>query len=523
MEEQVLRLSTIGQILRRRWRLLLALAALGAVAGLATSLVVEPTYRSGTTLLLQGSPNEDEVLTQAQVAMSSVVVDRAVTELGWDVDLAEVRDSVSAEVVAGSVIRIAAAAPVAEQARLLADKVTEEYIGFSTELAIKAETTTREVLQRRQVTVQQRIDESSRRIGELQGSFSQLDPRNPGGVQTREELQQARDRRDDAIDELAVIERGIAAAEAEASVALDNIRVIEAAAPPEGADPPAVPHFIAGGAGVFALLGMLAVIAVHYGDRRLRRKDDVAAATGAPVLGVVAAGPAVPTTGNDGPSGEHRDGWDGWKAWIAELLREDAPSTVPDDDPALEQLRYGRVLDQVLAGSLAARVLVVLLDGDVPAAAAVARLAGTAAAAGRTASILPDGSGLSATVQAAVSGEPTTRGAVTVLTDSSPSRPDGVVFPLVVVSASRPTVPPQPDVSATLLVITSGTATGAELLGVAQACQDAGHPLSGVLLVRTGAATDESEPPEWTSAPMNGRAPITASNGHGPRDGHRHG
>ena len=133
----------------------------------------------------------------------------------------------------------------------------------------------------------------------------------------------------------------------------------------------------------------------------------------------------------------------------ARLLREDAPSTVPDDDPALEQLRYGRVLDQVLAGSLAARVLVVLLDGDVPAAAAVARLAGTAAAAGRTASILPDGSGLSATVQAAVSGEPTTRGAVTVLTDSSPSRPDGVVFPLVVVSASRPTVPPQPDVSAT--------------------------------------------------------------------------
>ncbi len=524
MSDEVLRLSAIGQVLRNRWRLLLALAALGAVAGLVMSLFVKPTYEASSTVLLQGSRSEDEVLTEAQIAMSLVVVNRAVTKLGWDVDGADVIDSVAAEVPAGNVIRITATASSASAARALTAQVTEEYIFFTTEIATRTANATVDALQQRKATLERRMDDSNRRITELQSSFGLLDPRNPSGAEARAELERERSIREEAVDQLDAIEQGISAAQAQESVTRNSIRIIEFAVPPGSALPPTPVQLVAGGGALFAVLGAVAAIGARYTDRRLRRKADIAAAVGAPVLGVVAApaDTAAMATENDEGSAERSTAR---TSRIAALLREEPPPA-HDIDPALEHLRYDRVLDQLLAKSANARVLVVVLEGDVLAGAAVAQLASTAAATGRPVSVVPDGSRLSGAVKAAVVESRTHREVAVVASgamDPSPPRVLDLVLPVVVVPAFRPTIPPQFGVSATLLVVTSGTATGAELLGVSQACQDANLAVTGVLLVRTAADGDESEPPEWTSAPMTAPTPVAASNGHLPGNGYRYG
>ena len=68
----VLRLALIGQILRRRWRLLCVLAALGAAVGAAASLLWPPAYQSSSRVLLRGEFGKSQVLSEAQVAIEIV-------------------------------------------------------------------------------------------------------------------------------------------------------------------------------------------------------------------------------------------------------------------------------------------------------------------------------------------------------------------------------------------------------------------------------------------------------------------
>ncbi|MGH3975238.1 MAG: Wzz/FepE/Etk N-terminal domain-containing protein, partial [Pseudonocardiaceae bacterium] len=101
MSDDVVRLSVIGRIVRRRWRLLLALAALGAVVGATASLLWPPVYESSSRVLVQGSPEKARVLSETQIAMSLVVLDRAAAGLNWGVDGSGLRDSVTAAVADG--------------------------------------------------------------------------------------------------------------------------------------------------------------------------------------------------------------------------------------------------------------------------------------------------------------------------------------------------------------------------------------------------------------------------------------
>ena len=124
--EDTARLATLGMIVRRRWRLLVALAVLGAIVGALASLLFSPGYQTSTSVLLQGPREPDELLTETQIAMSTVVLERASTELGWNLTGTELQDSVTAEVADGNVIAITATAETAERAQQLADQASGE-------------------------------------------------------------------------------------------------------------------------------------------------------------------------------------------------------------------------------------------------------------------------------------------------------------------------------------------------------------------------------------------------------------
>lgn len=468
MSDDVVRLPVIGQIVRRRWRLLLALAVLGAVVGAAASLLWPPSYESSSRVLVQGEPDKSRVLSEAQIAMSLLVLDRAAAGLNWGVAGPALRDSVTAAVADGNVIEIKATADSPERARQLADAVTQQYVAFSTEILTRSASASGEVLTPRKDSLLRQIADVNRRISELQGSIGPSNATNAQAATARAELQQLSSNRTDAVKELNDLEGRIAKAQALAAASRENFSVIEPPVAPLAPVAPIRLELIAGGAALAAALGVFVLLAVRQADRRLRHGSDIAAALGAPVLGTVEAPiEAAIESATNGSSNGH----DAGSQRRPPVLREGAPWEVggitASGDQSVEHLRYRRVLARLRgAPDESVRVLVVVIDDDEAAARAVGRL----------------------TIAAALE--------------------DAVVLSIVPVSAARPTVPDSHDVSGVLVVVTSGTRTAWELLAVAEACQDADHPVAGVLIVLSSidGSADPDLPLSAAVGPPRGRA-----------------
>lgn len=121
----------VGPIVRNRWRLLAALAAAGAALGVGTAVLASPGHTTSSAVLVPGTHDPSELRTEARIATSSAVLDRAADVLGWGVPGAGLRDAVSADTVDGNVIEIAATADTPEKARQLADAVAHSYVTFA--------------------------------------------------------------------------------------------------------------------------------------------------------------------------------------------------------------------------------------------------------------------------------------------------------------------------------------------------------------------------------------------------------
>jgi capsular polysaccharide biosynthesis protein len=446
------RLSVIGQLVRRRWQLLAVLAAVGAVLGAGASLLLSPGYESTSNVLLQGPRDEEELVTEAQIAMSSIVLDRTATALGGDGTGGELRGSVGAEVLDGNVIAISGSAGSPERARQLTERLTQEYITFSAQLVSGATDASAQVLAQRRETLEQRVAESSRRIEELQGPDATA-AEGPNG-----ELERLQSTLADAITELDDIEGRTQGAEADAAFARASIVVMEPASRPSGPAPPTLVQLIAGGALLSFVLGVFGLLAAARADRRLCTAPDIAAALGSHVLGSV---------------------------------------DVPDGSTANPDVRYRRVLARLRgAPDTVLRLLVLVADDDTTAQRAAAQLAVAAEADGAPASVMTDSADVSRMLQAA-----------TESTDSSSLRrkfqPGSnpatgayrTVLRIVHVCAARPTVPDCGRLSGALVVVTAGTRTPWELVGIAEACADAGHRVIGAFVThRTDVPASDPAP-----------------------------
>ncbi|MGH3924442.1 MAG: exopolysaccharide biosynthesis protein, partial [Pseudonocardiaceae bacterium] len=281
MNDDVVRLSVIGQILRRRWRLLLAVAALGAVVGATASLLWPPSYESGSRVLLQQEDlDKDRVRSEAAIAMSLVVLDRAAAALNWGVDGPGLQGSVTAAVADGNVLQIKATADSPDRAHQLAEQVTQQYVAFSTEILTKSASATGELLAPRKDGLQKQVEDMNRRISELQGSVGTVDAANDQGAAARAELQRLISNRTESVKELNELDGRIAKAQAQTAASRENFSIIE---PPVAPSDPVMPtrlQLVAGGAALAAVLGAVVLVVVRHADRRLRRGSDIAAALG---------------------------------------------------------------------------------------------------------------------------------------------------------------------------------------------------------------------------------------------------
>ncbi|MEV0738273.1 Wzz/FepE/Etk N-terminal domain-containing protein [Streptomyces sp. NPDC050549] len=451
MNDDTIRLVTIGRILRRRWRLLAVLAVAGALFGYGTSvLLLPPRYTAEASVLLPGQWEERELLTQVDIATSSAVVDRAAAALKWQgVDGTELQKDVSAKADDGNIIKVSGTADTPERAQRLSDQLAQQFVTFATRIAggdtdPAADTAT--------AALRKQVAETNRRITEL------AEAADPGqtveGVQARTELEGLRTGLQDAMKKLE---------EANPASAKANMVVMGPAPRPNGAAAPTRTQLIVGGALLFFVLAVVGHLAAARVSRRLRTEPEIAAALGSPFLGAV----DVP-----GDRHGHRPESHGPRTRLRRLLgtdvRWDVPAPQRSGDEAERRIRYRRVCarlrDQLPAPR---RLLVVVPEGD-----EVARLA-----AGQ--------------LVAEAIGDPQLR--------------------IVEVSVDRPIVPDRDTESGALAVLSAGSWTAGELAGIAEACVDGGHELVGVVVagtvrIRSAETTDRLSDDATLTFAVHGRA-----------------
>ncbi|MFD0075860.1 Wzz/FepE/Etk N-terminal domain-containing protein [Streptomyces sp. NPDC127166] len=423
MSDDTIRLVTIGRILRRRRRLLTVVALVGALVGYGTSLLIPPRYTTSASVLLPGAWEERELRTQAEVATSSVVIDRVASDLHWSgIGTTELKDRVTAKATEGNIIAISGTADTPERAQQLSDQVAAQFVAFAARIV--GDNADPEAAARLE-TLRQTVVQTSRRITELADASGT--GRSVESVQTRTELEGLRTSLQSAIEKLG---------QADPTSSKAHMVVMGPAARPTGEAPPTPPQLIAAGALLFFLVTVIGHLTAARMSRRLRTEGEIAGALGVALLGTV----DVP-----GERHAHRPEGRGPRTWFRRLLGIDVRWDVPpprSGDEAGRRIRYRRVCARLRdrlpePGGL----LVVVPDGD--------------PIAGRAAGELVTEAG----------GDPALR--------------------MVGVSVSEPMVPDRDDASGALVVLSAGQWTAAELAGIAEACADAGHEVVGVVLAGT--------------------------------------
>ncbi|MEU1034269.1 Wzz/FepE/Etk N-terminal domain-containing protein [Streptomyces mirabilis] len=454
MNDDTIRLVTIGRILRRRWRLLAVLALVGALFGYGTSvLLLPPRYTAEASVLLPGQWEERELLTQVDIATSSAVVDRAAAALHWTgVDGTELQKDVSAKADNGNIIKVSGTADTPERAQRLSDQLAQQFVTFATRIAggstDPAADTATEALRKQ-------VAETNRRITDLANS---ADPgQTVEAVQARTELEGLRTGLQDAMKKLE---------EANPATTKAGMVVMGPAPRPTGAAAPTRMQLIVAGALLFVLLAVVGHLAAARVSRRLRTEPEIAAALGSPFLGTV----DVP-----GERHGHRPESHGARARLRRLLgtdvRWDVPAPQRSGDEAERRIRYRRVCARLRVQLPAPRrLLVVVPEGD-----EVARLA-----AGQ--------------LVAEATSDPQLR--------------------VVEVSVDRPIVPDRDTESGALAVLSAGSWTAEELAGIAEACADGGHEVVGVVV----AGTVRNRPARTTDRPSDEATLALAVQGHATGD-----
>lgn len=406
MNDEVVRLSLIGQTLRRRWLALAALTIIGALIGAAASLVLSPGYKATSQILLRDTEADTDLTAQAQLATSATVLNRTADALGWDITSTDLRDMVHAEVSDGALLEVTGAAGTPRAAQLLTNQVATEYIAFATTLITTTTDASTQTRQAQLDALQQQVLLSNDRIDELhrEAVRGELTLET---VRARSELEALRKDLADAMSKLAQ--------ETEVPAGKQPV-VIDPAQLPSSKAAPTMTHLAAGGAVAFLLFGGFGFVLAARGDTRLRDGAEIGAALGIPVTGTV----AMP----DKPLRRSRQGGNG----------QDAGT-----DPHCRRI-LARLANSGENGQL--RLLLIAADDDVLAQRAVARLAMAAGADGTPRTVLR----------------------VAHIDPADPMLDEGG------------------DVARALLVLSAGTRTGWELVGIATACADAGHPLAGSVL-----------------------------------------
>lgn len=283
-------LGFVSAALRRSKPLWVGLAVLGLLFGAAFWVTHPPTAKASTTLLLTVGPEGQPgtaILNDQAVAQSREVAAIALRKLGSRQSIDSLLATYQPTVVTDRVLRITVSAPSDSQAVSRANAIASAFLAFRAD-----ELHTQQKLQF--AALDDVVNQSLQRIESINGQISQV-AAQPTSDSQQAQLKDLRATRDRAKSELDVLNSQVKAVKATTqqttAAMVGQSRVLDAASPLRQSHLRPLIMFTGAGLIIGLILGMGITIIRTLVSDRLRRRDDVALALGAPVRLSVAAEP----------------------------------------------------------------------------------------------------------------------------------------------------------------------------------------------------------------------------------------
>ena len=281
----VTNLAFIKATLRRRRRFWVTFAIVGIAAGLAISMKAHPVYQASTSLLLtpQATPGEASgtpILNEQSIAESRAVAGMALAKLGLRESVSTFQATYTVTAPTDRVLVITANAPSTSEAVSRANALATEFMQFRTNLVQAAQNLEAKSLQ-------QQISQAQQQVKSITAQVSQV-AAEPTSTTQQAELKNLQTQENQAIGTLTAVQAASNANKASSQITSFGIVHDSVVLDPAGPLPPhsrlkrlieyAFIGFIAG-----LVLGMGIVIVGALVSDKLRQRDDVARALGAPV------------------------------------------------------------------------------------------------------------------------------------------------------------------------------------------------------------------------------------------------
>jgi capsular polysaccharide biosynthesis protein len=297
--------------LARRWRLLAAFLAVGLLGALVYSSLSPHGAVTHSLVLLPpapangGSAPTRDMGTETRIARSTPVLAKAVESTGGAVSLEQLRHEVMASAVTTSLLDIRVEDSSSRRAVALANAVARGYLGYSQELASQAADTQERVLEARATDLKRQVAGLQDEVANQTAKLSTLAPGTPAAASASAELSTSQAHLDSVARDLEDVDQAITAAKAgDAAGNTSGARLLEPATSATGPSLLTVARPFLTAALIALVAGCVVAIHADRRDDRARRRKDIAAAIGAPVVASLQARTGSEPTSH-GPGAEH--------------------------------------------------------------------------------------------------------------------------------------------------------------------------------------------------------------------------
>ncbi|HET9058927.1 MAG TPA: Wzz/FepE/Etk N-terminal domain-containing protein, partial [Acidimicrobiales bacterium] len=297
MIEQPMDLRAFLRALRRRRLAVVALVLLGLFGGTAYTVLMPPMQKASALVIVPASATAGSGATPAQANATQIVIARSLPVLSAagasvspPLSYTAARKRVDVSALSDTVLQVEASGTTARDALALANAAANDYVAYTDRTATAASTGAVAGLKKEaaQLThqvesLQRQIDAVTRRLGHEKAS-TYAGERDAALLANLGSSQQA------VSLDLNNVSSQIVAAQLSSSELAGSTRVLQAALTVPGSIGSQVLFPLAGA--VAGLLGgLLVVVLWARSDRRIRSRDELAVAIGAPVVASSSAGP----------------------------------------------------------------------------------------------------------------------------------------------------------------------------------------------------------------------------------------
>ena len=271
-------LRFIGGVLRRGAWLWCLTAVLGLLIGTGLYVKYPPAYHAQISVLLVDDTNQDpavEVLTDQSLATSEPVATRVVQELGLQQSVASLQAAYSVTVITDTVLQFDVGAPSSAAAVQRASALASSFLEYRAKYAQSQNQEMVAELNQQYATAQQNLQT-------IDTEIAQLPTTNLTAAQ-KTQLDNLQTQLADQKQTMQYVTGTIAQARASTDAMISGSYVLDPATPVAHSKVKSAALYVAGGLFGGIAFGMAILIISALLSDRLRRRDDIGEALGAPV------------------------------------------------------------------------------------------------------------------------------------------------------------------------------------------------------------------------------------------------